>query len=158
VGSAISNKAFRIVSPNNPGPVWNYEFIMKAFIHEFTHCVHYTILENMATKSLATLSETGSKGSWLFEALACYQAGQFFHPTKFKYLTQGDYPSLAILSESGKVYDIGYMLIDYIKTTWGAKNLNHLIRTNGNIQASLGIHEAEFEKKFYHYMKEKYMQ
>jgi hypothetical protein len=158
VGSAVSNKAFRIVSPNNPGPVWNYEFMMKAFIHEFTHCVHYTILEGITTKSLVTLSETDSQGSWLFESLACYEAGQFFHPSKFKYLTQGDYPALEELGESGKVYDIGYVLIDYIKTTWGTKNLNHLIRTNGNIQASLGLSETEFERKFYDYVKDKYMQ
>jgi hypothetical protein len=157
VGSAMGKEAFRIVSPNNPGPVWNYEFMMKAFIHEFTHCVHYTILDGLNTKELAIVSENDSQGTWLFEALACYEAGQYFPPSKFKYLTQGNYPTLAELSESGKVYDIGYVMIDYIKTSWGTKDLNQLIRTNGNIQANLGISEAEFEKGLYNYIEQKYL-
>ena len=81
IGSATGNSAFRIVSPNNPGPVWDKEFIMKAFIHEFTHCVHYTILEGLLAKELVALSPDDEQGTWLFEALACYQARQFFPPS-----------------------------------------------------------------------------
>lgn len=158
VGSATGKEAFRIVSPVNPGPVWNYEFMMKAFIHEFTHCVHYTILEGVNTKRLAAMSAEEGQGTWLFEAIACYEAGQFFPPAEFSYLKEGDYPTLAQLNNNEKIYDVGYVLIEYIKTKWGIKALNHLIRTNGNIKYCLGISEKDFEQGFYTYLKLNYLQ
>jgi hypothetical protein len=157
IGVAVANDAFKIVSPRNPGNYHSPESILKAAVHEFAHCVHY----NLLMQADGTEEENISNGEapWLFEALACYESDMFYEPGKFAYLREGKYPTLEELNQvetSGKIYDLGYLLIDYIKLTWGREALLKLLKTNGNIAASLSISSESFEKGFYAHMKANY--
>jgi hypothetical protein len=147
VGSASGSEAFRVVSPRNPGKFHTAESLMKAALHEFTHCVHYRLLEELSEMDQQKVQTT--EAPWLFEAIACYEAGMFYEPGCFDYLRAGQYPTLAELNrveDHGKVYDVGYVLIDYILHTWDRKALVQLLRTNGDIPAVLQTSVADFEQ------------
>jgi hypothetical protein len=95
------------------------------------------------------------------QAIACYEAGQYYEPHRFEYLVRGHYPSLQELNkvnENGKIYDLGYLLIDFIRNTWGKKAVINIIKQNGDIQRALSLSEAEFETQFYAYLIKEYPQ
>jgi hypothetical protein len=158
VGSASGSEAFRLVSPRNPGKFHTAESLMKAALHEFTHCVHYRLLEETSETDQQKVQT--KEAPWLFEAIACYEAGMYYEPGQFAYLRAGQYPTLAELNrveDHGKVYDVGYVLIDYILHTWDRKALIQLLRTNGDIPAVLQTSVTNFEQGWNAYLRKKYL-
>jgi hypothetical protein len=152
IGSAGINK-IEIVSPKNPGPYHADDpNIMDGIIHEFTHCVHIHLMKNNfgAVKS--------NDIRWLWEAVACYESHQLVDPGKLEYLQSSATPTLEDLNdvESGKIYELGFHLIDFLKTKWGMRELISLIKTNGDLQKVLKLNEKEFEKQFVEFMRVKY--
>jgi hypothetical protein len=152
VGSAGINK-FSIVSPQNAGPEHTYESVMEGIVHEFTHCVHIHLLNN----HLGVAKNNDAR--WLWEGVACYEANQFVSPKSLSYLTNGNYPTLEELNDSDdrKIYQMGYLIIDFIKSKYGIKALKQLIRTNGDIPVCLDISEDEFKKGLYTFIEQKYL-
>lgn len=156
-GMATDDNTFKIVSPGNPGTYQTHDTLMKGALHEFAHCVHYHFIESLGNEKREKMKNTESP--WLFEAMASYEAGQFYNPEKFEYLKKGQYPTLQELNEiekNGKIYDLGYVLIDFIQTRWDKKTLFNLLGQNGDIENALGITEHEFETKFYDFLKKKF--
>lgn len=157
-GMATSNTTFKMVSPRNPGPYHTTTSLMRGAIHEFAHCVHYCFVATLNDKDQHELA-LHAESPWLFEALACYEAGQFYEPTRFAYLADGHYPTLRELNEvdaNGNIYDVGFVLIDYIIKTFGKEALLKLVRSNSNTVQAFGQTEAGFERGFYQYLKQKY--
>ena len=158
-GMAVDNSVFKMVSPGNPGSYHTRGSMLKAAVHEFAHCVHYNFIERLEDEEQTKIGNE-KEAPWLFEALACYEANQFYNPAKFEYLTNGDYPSIQELNEveqNGKIYDIGFVLIQFIQVIWGKEGVLNLVRQNGNIAAAFAINETEFEKQFFAYLKKEYM-
>ncbi len=114
-------------------------------LHEFCHAA-----------SLALNNRIGNNPRWLWEAVAIYEAREFVDPKTLSYLVSGNYPTIAELNSDfntgvNKIYSVGYLLSEYIITNWDKDKYIGIIRSNGNIQETLGITTQEFEagwKKF----------
>jgi hypothetical protein len=133
--------------------------LLKAAVHEFAHCVHYQYMDRLQQTELARVSGR-AEAPWLFEAMASYAASQFYPPDKFSYMTSGNYPDLRTLNnveENGYAYDLGFVIIEFVKTTWGHTALLHLLRTNGDVMAALQVDERTFEAALYRYVREHYL-
>lgn len=121
----------------------------RAAVHEFAHVV-----------SIAVNSSIGNNPRWLWETVALYENREFIDPATLDYMRAGDYPSLANLDVaydvSGRVYQVGYVLGEYIVQRWGLDGLVRLIQRNGDLAAALGVTTAEFESGWHAFLHEKY--
>ncbi|RAV02333.1 hypothetical protein [Paenibacillus sp. YN15] len=149
VGIAESNDEMRMVSPNDPESGQSFESILKVAVHEFTHVVTFNLT-----------AYPSPSVNWLYESIACYEAGQFTDPKDVVHLSGGRYPTLAQLnSGSGNlnIYSVGYVMIEYIRDTWGMSAVRELITSSGNLPAVLGKTAEEFEKGWQDYVQAKYL-
>ncbi len=92
--------------------------------------------------------------------MALYEAGQFVNPRGLSYMVDGHPPTLAEVNANWQtntqVYDVGYLLIEYIVEKWGTQQVVDLIKTLGSISAVLGISVSEFEAGWYEFVMRKY--
>jgi len=61
------------------------------------------------------------------------------------------------VSASRRVYEVGYLIGDFVVTRWGRVALLQLIRTNGDTAAALGLSASAFEDAWYAYVSERYL-
>ncbi len=120
-------------------------------LHEFCHTV-----------SIYLNSSIGNNPRWLWEATAIYESGEFVNPKTLEYITAGNFPTINELntdynSGNQKIYSVGYVLAEYIIQTWGKDKFVDLIRTNGNIQSSIGITVQSFETGWKDFVTKKYL-
>jgi hypothetical protein len=120
-------------------------------VHEFCHIA-----------SLRVNGTIGNNPRWLWETVALYENRQFVPPTSLGYLQSGAYPSLAELNAnantSGRVYELGFLIGEFIVTTWEQDALVRLIQTNGDLRAVAGLDEAAFMARWYDFVRRKYFQ
>jgi hypothetical protein len=118
-------------------------------VHEFTHGVTLNIEPRVANNP-----------RWLWEGVALYEAGQFVNPRRLSYIVNRHPPTLAELNANWQtntqVYDLGYLLIEYIVEKWGRQHVVDLIKTFGNIPSVLGVSVSEFEVGWYEFVMRKY--
>lgn len=120
-------------------------------LHEFCHAA-----------SLVVNNRIGNNPRWLWEAVAIYEAGEFVDPKTLSYLVSGNYPKMAELnsdfnsSGANKIYSVGYLLSEFIIKNWDKEKFIGLIKSNGNIQETLGITTQEFEVAWESFVKAKY--
>lgn len=96
---------------------------------------------------------------WLWEGLACYEGEQFVHPRALGYIRE-KFPTLEALNDAetgDMIYELGYVLIEFIQTTWGQKSIFKLIKTNGDIVRVLDISEEQFSAMWRHYVTQQYL-
>jgi len=124
------------------------EFAREA-VHEFVHIV-----------SMAVNASIPNNPRWLWETVAQYESGSFVAPTTLEYMRAGRYPSIADLdaawNTSSQVYQVGYVLGEFIVARWGQDGLVRLIRLNGDIPGALGVATAELESGWRAFLHEKY--
>ncbi|HMS34877.1 MAG TPA: hypothetical protein PKC91_12410 [Ignavibacteria bacterium] len=144
-GLAISESEIHIISPNLNRPEINS--MLSILIHEFAHCVSYHIRPNIANNP-----------RWLWESVAVYESGQFVSPHNVNCLVSHDPPSLDQLNSFNNtmIYDVGYLLAEYIIINWDKAHFINMILTNGNIQQVLGISPVDFEKGWFEFVVKKY--
>lgn len=123
----------------------------QTVLHEFSHAV-----------SLHVNGYFGNNPRWYWEAVAIYEAGEFINPKNISYIASGNFPSLAELTSdfntgSRKIYEVGYLLSEYIIATWGKSNYVQMIRTNANIQHVLGLSVSQFEDGWKEFVTKKYL-
>ena len=119
-------------------------------VHEFAHVVSLDLNPTIANNP-----------RWLWEAVAVYEADQFVDPHSLPYLVQGDYPTLVELNtaynEGGqKIYEVGYLLSEFVVFRWGRTALVDLIRTNGSTTAALGLFQEDFQEAWHEYVRDRY--
>jgi hypothetical protein len=118
--------------------------------HELAHCV-----------SLRVNPRLGNNPRWLWEAVALYENGERVDPRTLPYMQNGNYPTLAQLSgdyaSSLQIYDVGFVLGEFIVATWGRDGLIRLIQANGDLSGTVGLTAAEFEQRWYAFVTEKYL-
>ncbi|MBE3071668.1 MAG: hypothetical protein IMZ67_01720, partial [Acidobacteria bacterium] len=72
----------------------------------------------------------------------------------------GQLPTLAALNasvnDSRQIYEVGYVLGECIVANWGLDGLVRLVKSNGNVSATLGLSVADFEAQWYAFLKAKY--
>jgi hypothetical protein len=150
VGAATARDQIHMMSPNAPNLNRAFEEMLTILVHEFTHCV---------TLNIAPRSSNNPR--WLWEGVALYEAGQFVHPNRLAYLVNGNPPTLAGLNANWQtnthIYDVGFLLIEYIVAKWGKEKLVNLITALGDIQTVLGISVAAFESGWFEFVRAKYL-
>lgn len=150
VGAATARDQIHMMSPTAPNLNRAFDEMLAILVHEFTHCV-----------TLNMVSSSANFPRWLWEGVALYEAGQFVHPNRIAYLVNGNPPTLAGLNANWQtntqIYDVGYLLVEYIVEMWGKPQLANWIRAFGNIQAVLGISVTAFESGWYAFVRAKYL-
>jgi len=123
--------------------------VARAAVHEFAHVV-----------SMAVNARIPNNPRWLWETVALYENREFVDPTTLDYMRSGSYPSLADLDAaynvSGRVYQVGYVLGEFIVQRWGQDGLVRLIQSNGDLPVALGVTTPEFESAWHAFLHEKY--
>jgi hypothetical protein len=119
-------------------------------LHEYAHTV-----------SLYVNRRFINNPRWLWEAIAAYESGEFFHPRSIPYMAEGNCPSIADLNGDvgageTRIYRVGYLLIEFMKASWGMPAVLTLIRNGGDIPEALGITVAEFESLWKIFVENKY--
>lgn len=150
VGIATSATELHLMSPNSPELNRAFDEMLAIAVHEFTHCV-----------TLHIESRIANNPRWLWEGVALFEAGQFVNPRRLAYMVEGHPPTLAELNANwqtnSQVYDLGYLLVEYIVEKWGRQQVVDLIKSLGDVSSVLGISVSEFEKGWYEFVKGKYL-
>ena len=120
-------------------------------LHEFCHAA-----------SLAVNNRFGNNPRWFWEAVAIYESGELRDPKTISYLVSGNFPTIAELNSdynlgNYKIYEVGYLLSEYIINSAGKNAYVNLIKSNGNIQQTLGVTTQQFEAGWKQYIQNKYM-
>lgn len=118
-------------------------------VHEFCHVASLRVNQTFANNP-----------RWLWETVAAYENREFVQPASLAYLQSGAYPSLtelnAGINASRQVYELGYLLGEFIVSTWGQDTLVRLIEANGDLRAVVGLDEAAFMARWYDWVRRKY--
>jgi hypothetical protein len=119
-------------------------------IHEFCHIV-----------SLAVNNKFGNNPRWFWETVAIYEAGEFVDPKTISYLINGNFPTIAELNSDfnsgyNKIYNAGFILGEYIIHDFGKTAYVNLIKSNANIESTLGISTLQFENGWGNFVRSKY--
>ncbi len=125
--------------------------VLLAGVHEFAHLV-----------SMQVNGTISNNPRWLWEAVALYETNEYVNPNTLSYMVSGDYPTLSELntdynSSTHSIYQVGYVLLEYIVDTWGMDTVIELIQNNGNLSGSLGLTDREFESGWYQFVEEEYL-
>jgi len=119
-------------------------------LHEYVHSMSLFLQRNWYNKP-----------RWLWESLAIYESGEFHDPRDISYMAAREFPSLDELdkefSDSKLIYRTGFLILEFMKETWGMPVVLELIRQYGDIPTVLGITREEFEKKWADYVTGKYL-
>jgi hypothetical protein len=130
-------------------PSLSPELASRTAVHEFAHVV-----------SIGVNPTIGNRPRWLWETVALYESGGFVDPTTLDYMRSGNYPPLAELDAayevSGRIYQVGYVLAEYIVHTWGLDGLVRLVQHNGDLAVALGVTTATFEAGWYAFLHARY--
>lgn len=143
---------------------WDETDIGKIAIHEFTHTVTLKLLIEQEAKPLDKEKfDTKFKlfPTWLWESISVYAAGQFVDPKTLPFMANAHFPRLEELnnrSQGQKIYKVGYVLIEYILQHYGDESLIALIKSYGNIPATLQVSQDTFMKDWDDFIKKKYLQ
>ena len=145
IGLAISQSEIHMLSPNLTG--LGFDYMVTNVIHEFAHCVSYHIRPNI-----------GNNPRWLWESVAIYEAGQFVDPHNIPYLVSHNPPTLNQLNSfsNAMIYEVGYLLSEYIILNWSREHFVNLILTNGNLQQVLGVNTSQFESGWFAFLQKRY--
>lgn len=119
-------------------------------VHEFVHAV-----------SLAVNPRFGNNPRWFWETVALYETGEFVHPRLLEILVNGKFPTLQQLDGDANtdtpIYQIGYLLGEFIVSRYGRASFLRLIETGADLQAILGVSNAEFEAAWQSFVRQRYL-
>jgi len=142
---------------------WDESDSKKIAVHEFTHAVVLKLLVDQEPPSVSPEAfdrKFATFPTWLWEATSVYEAGQFYDPKSLPFLQNNSFPNLEELnnrSKGGKIYKVGYTIIEYIIERYGREKLIELISSYGNLEKVLGITGDQFLKDWYNFIKQKYL-
>ena len=141
---------------------WGETDSKKVAIHEFAHTVTLKLLidnEPQPLDSKAFDKKFATFPTWLWEAISVYEADQLIDPKTLPFLSNG-YPNISELnnrSKGGKIYKVGYTVIEYILHQYDQEKLVELIKNYGSISKVFSVTEDQFCKDWYDFIKQKYL-
>jgi hypothetical protein len=119
-------------------------------VHEFCHAV-----------SLSVSPAFANNPRWLWETVALYENRELVQPRTLDHMVRGAYPSLTQLNadpNAGRqIYELGYVIGEFIIARWGRVGLLDLIRAHGDVNAVFGVTPAAFEAEMYAWIRVKYL-
>lgn len=120
-------------------------------VHEFCHAASMYVNPSIANNP-----------RWFWETVALYENGELVQPRTLDYMTRGAYPTLQQLNadpNAGRqIYEVGYVLGEFIVTRWGRPSFVRLIQTNADLQGVLGLSPSAFEAAWYAWVRDRYLQ
>ena len=123
--------------------------VAQTATHEFIHVA-----------TLAVNPSISNNPRWLWETVALYENREFVHPATLAYMRTGQLPTLAALNagfnDSRQIYEVGCVLGEFIVANWGLDGMVRLVQTNGNVPDTLGLSVADFEARWYAFLKANY--
>lgn len=119
--------------------------------HEFAHSLSLRINSNFSNNP-----------RWFWEVVAIYESEEFYNPNELSYLKAGNFPTINELDsgfENGdyKIYQLGFLIGEYIVSRWGRQGFIELIKQTGNISEVFGISETDFESGWKRFVEDKYL-
>ena len=141
---------------------WGESDNKKVALHEFAHTLTLKLLidsESQPSDSKTFDKKFATFPTWLWEAISVYEADQLIDPKALPFLSNG-YPNISELnnrSEGGKIYKVGYTVIEYILHQYGQEKLVELIKNYGSVSQVFGVTEDQFCKDWYDFVKQKYL-
>jgi hypothetical protein len=118
--------------------------------HEFVHAASLYLNPSFANNP-----------RWLWETVALYENGEFVDPKTLPYLAGRAFPTLAQLNAdpntSQRIYDLGFVLGEFIVSRVGPEGLIEMIRRNGDTAAVMGLSAAQFEAAFAAFVSARYL-
>jgi hypothetical protein len=119
-------------------------------VHEFVHAA-----------SMAVNARIANNPRWFWETVALYENGELVDPRSVDYVVRGAFPTLQQLNvdpnDGTQIYQLGYVLGEFIVSRWGREALLRLIETNADLQGVLGLSNAEFEAAWQSYVRQRYL-
>jgi len=119
-------------------------------VHEFVHAA-----------SLSVNPRFGNNPRWFWEVVALYENGEFVNPRLIESVVNGRFPTLQQLSADvnadTQIYQLGYVLGEFIVSRYGHAAFLRLIDTNADLQGVLGLTAAEFEAAWQAYVRQRYL-
>ena len=119
-------------------------------VHEFVHAV-----------TLGINPRFGNNPRWFWESVALYENNEFVHPRLIESTSRGNFPTLQQLNvdvnTDTQIYQLGYLLGEFIVTRYGRPAFLRLIETNADLQGVLGLSTAEFEAAWQSYVRQRYL-
>ena len=120
-------------------------------VHEFCHAASLYVNPSLANNP-----------RWYWETVALYENGELVQPRTLDYMVRGAYPTLQQLNAgpnaSRQVYEVGYLLGEFIVGRWGRPAFLRLIQTNADVPATLGLSVQAFEEAWYEWVRQRYLQ
>jgi hypothetical protein len=115
--------------------------------HELTHCV-----------SLYLKPDSANNPRWLWESVALFEAGQWVDPSTLPHFSGGTSLTLSELNQLAdrRIYDVGYLLGEFIFARGGLAALRALILNEGNVHQAIGLPAAEFERQWLAFVRQRY--
>lgn len=119
-------------------------------LHEFAHIVSMYVNNNFPNNP-----------RWFWEAVATYESREFINPNNLPYLVTGNFPTIEELNSdfntgNRKIYEVGYLLSEFILDTWGKESFVRMIKLNANIELVLGVNREQFETGWKNFVTTKY--
>ena len=142
---------------------WGETDSKKVAIHEFAHTVTLKLLIDNEPQPLDSKSfdkKFSTFPTWLWESISVYEANQLIDPKTLPFLSNGSYPNISELnnrSKGGKIYKVGYTIIEYILHQYGQDKLIELVKNYGSLPKTLGVTDDQFCKDWFAFVKQKYL-
>ena len=143
-GLVTAEDQIHLLSPAVAGP---YERAMTNLVHDFAHCV-----------SLRANRTIANNPRWFWEAIAVYEAGQQVDPRSLGYMVSGQPPPFAQLNrfDNMLVYDVGYLISEFVISRWGMERYRSLLTTNGDTLRVVAMPLDDFEREWYAWVRATY--
>ncbi len=124
--------------------------VERTATHEFAHAVSMYVNPSFANNP-----------RWLWETVALYENREFVDPRGLAYIRSGAMPTLAQLNadpNAGRqIYELGYVLGEFVVSRVGQAGLVELIRRNGDIANVMGLSASAFEAAFAEFIRVRYL-
>ena len=118
-------------------------------VHEFVHAA-----------TLGVNPAFANDRRWFWETVALYENGERVDPRSLDYLVRDAFPTLQQLNADAnagrQIYEVGYLLGEFIVTRSGRATFVELIRTNANLSSVLGLSAPEFESAWQAFVRQRY--
>jgi hypothetical protein len=124
--------------------------VVRNATHEMSHAI-----------SLRVNPGFGNRPRWLWESVALFENDELVDPRSLPYLVQGRFPTLSELdadpNASRQVYEVGYLIGEFVVARAGRDGLLRLIRASGDVGVIGFTSPAAFESEWASFVRARYL-